>query len=80
MRKSILIRKRRKTKGFNPNHEYVQKAQDEFFQRGGKVTFLKPKNVELEELLKQSEKNAYADEFLLEGDLPKSIGVGAGIY
>jgi len=68
MKKSILIRRRRKSKGFNPNHEEVNKAQSDYFKRGGTITFLKPKDVNLEEFVKNPEKNSYADEFLMENN------------
>ena len=76
MKKSFVKRSRKKSKGFNPNHDFIKNAQEEFFQRGGHVTFVKVDDNQLQEFTNKPDKFSYADEFLMEngsaGDIPIS--------
>ncbi len=61
-------RKHRRTRNvsFNPNHEFVAEAVEEFLNSGGKIKMLAAEEVDLRESWIKIEDNHEADEFLQE--------------
>ncbi len=62
----MIRRNKRKSraKSFNPNHEYVANAVNDFLKKGGKITQLKAKEGNFSGFVDSSVSTAGADEYL----------------
>ncbi len=66
MRKSITkSRKRKKTKGFDPNREYLNDAVKDYLDRGGKIKKIVDVSDELDQIRGFQGNSLPVDQFLL---------------
>ncbi len=68
-RKSIKIkrRKRRGSISFNPDHQFVANAVENFLNGGGKIEHIEANAKSFEQSIMLNDGNRDADEFLLKG-------------
>jgi len=72
MKKQMNSRRRTRSRSFNPGHEELAKAMNEFVTTGGHITRLEATDNNLSEFLQRKDERA-VDDFLLGGQGPGSF-------
>lgn len=58
-------RKNKKSKGFNPNRDYLNEAMKDYIERGGKITKIVEVEDDYQNVTSFSDSGTFVDDFLM---------------